>query len=130
MGEVETCLKRLYEEQYDGVLLMPMHSDIGEELLLKYLDKVPIVFYNMDNTHLERLAYVGCDYEQAGRVAAGLAALCSKKQGKVAVYTAGDTQQESYYRRMQGFESELASQYKRMEITASAEKCMKCFRSQ
>lgn len=114
--EVEACLKQLCAEQYDGVALMPYADDSCEEIYIKYLENIPTVFYNMDNTQLGRLAYVGCDYEQAGRIAAGLAALFSNKQGKIGVYTAGDMQQVSYYRRMQGFRDELKSKYSHMEI--------------
>lgn len=93
-------------------------SGIFGEMYLKSLHTlnmrpVPIVSYNTD-IH-ERIAYVGCDYVQSGRLACGLAAIMTDNQASIGIlsYFANSISSKL---RIQGFRQELEECYPQMNI--------------
>lgn len=78
--------------------------------------RIPIVYYNLPYDDSEGLAYVGCDYQNAGRIAAGLCALASNKKGVVGILTEPGSGGPSYYDRVKGFQEEIKSCYPNMQI--------------
>lgn len=96
----------------DGVATTPMVMPLFEDFLHRMRAKgVPFVFYNIDAYEKDRLCYIGCDYVKAGRVAAGLTALCIGGAGKVGILTHCDSDNQSYQDRMAGYVSEISSRY-------------------
>lgn len=109
----------LYEdlEEMDGLVMLGMQY--GE--LKKYLSevqkrKIPIVFYNSILENFEYLAYVGCNYVNAGRLAAGLSALAGGEDARVCIYSEGYVEIASYDERLKGFREEVENQYPEMQI--------------
>lgn len=90
------------------------------EMILKKRgeENVPIVVYNMDDDAEWKLAYVGCDYLQSGRLACGVAALMTDRCGKICIasFDYGDIPSSSV--RIQGFEQEVSEKYPQMEVVA------------
>ena len=82
--------------------------------------KIPAVFYNNPPEAPRGLAYVGCDYEKAGAIAAGLCALCTGGRGRVAIVSenAGDIRVDAHSERVRGFEARLRARYPEMSIEA------------
>lgn len=74
---------------------------------------IPKVYYNLEASGEEPLAYVGCDYGRAGKIAAGLCVLCSGDKGNIAVFTFGDVsaQVSSYTQRVAAFNRCLETEY-------------------
>ena len=104
--------QRIEEDEVDGVVTPPMVMPLFKEFLRRMRARgVPFVFYNIDAYEKDRLCYVGCDYVKAGRVAAGLTALCIGGAGKVAILTHCDSDNQSYVDRMAGYVSEIAARY-------------------
>ncbi len=96
----------------DGVVTTPMVMPLFERFLRRMRAKgVPFVFYNVDAYEEERLCYVGCDYVKAGRVAAGLTALCLGGAGKVGILTHCDSDNQSFKDRMAGYVAEMTARY-------------------
>lgn len=79
---------------------------------------IPIVLYNMDENIKGKLAYVGCDYRQAGRLACGLAALMTKNRAHVGIISLDDGGMQSSMERVAGFESEIRERYPQIQIRA------------
>lgn len=107
-----------WDHETDGIAMMP--TDILEPV--KHWAKenqIPIISYNMPLPTEECLAYVGCDYEQAGRIAAGLCAIAGGRGGKIAVLSEGNDSVISYRDRELGFRKEMLSRYPYMEVTKS-----------
>lgn len=80
---------------------------------------VPVVFYNSRLDEIKPLAFVGCNYIDSGRLAAGIAARIGGKDAKVGVFTQGyelSKQMVSYTERMLGFQREIEEHYPNMEI--------------
>lgn len=77
---------------------------------------VPVVAYNFDAVLEQRLAYVGCSYEKAGRLACGLAALISDGKARIGIVSSGSGEMSSARERIHGFEKELREHYEGMEI--------------
>lgn len=50
------------------------------------------------------LAYVGCDYEKSGRLAAGLCALAGGKNARVCMFSEGLKEAASSFERIVGFQ--------------------------
>ena len=69
---------------------------------------LPVVAYNMDvEDKSRRLCYVGCDYERAGRIACGLAALMTGERGRVLIASEDTGNIPSYVGRRKGFLEEM-----------------------
>lgn len=82
---------------------------------------VPIVVYNMDEELEDKLAFVGCDYVQSGRLACGLAALMTKNHAHVGIVSMDDGTIPSAQARIDGFEAEVRERYPHIRVVA------KCF---
>lgn len=76
----------------------------------------PVVCYNIPLPDSNYLAYVGCDYIQAGKLAAGLCALISDGKGKVGIISEDDGKVLSFRQRVLGFRKEVNNKYPDMEI--------------
>lgn len=103
--------------EQDGVVMMGI--DIPQ--ITSYLEqagslKIPVVFYNTYIPECEFLAYVGCDYGQAGRLAAGLGALAGGEDARVCIYSEGLKTISSHEERVDGFCREVAGRYPAMKI--------------
>lgn len=61
---------------------------------------------------------MGCDYERAGRIAAGLCAACVDEKKQIAVFSEGslDSIVESFSRRIRGFREHLKQMYPQCRI--------------
>lgn len=77
--------------------------------LLKELKEkgVPFVLYNSDLQIDGQLAYIGCDYEKAGRIACGLAAMGRKEKICVGIASHDFGNVVSSSARIRGFEDEM-----------------------
>ena len=106
--------------QTDGIALPGLPDDAYIQELNRWAQEkdIPVVLYNLPMDDGTYLAYVGCDYVQAGKMAAGLCALASNERGKAGVLSVDNDRVPSYQRRMLGFQRELAEHYPRMELTA------------
>ena len=82
---------------------------------------VPIVFFNCSLPDIAHLAFVGCDYVESGRLAAGLAALCGTEAARVCAFSRGLSGVESYDLRMEGFRQELRERYPAMRLVGERE---------
>ncbi len=106
-GAITEVLARLEADRPDGVALLPMTVPPVQSFISRMEERgTPMVFYNADYA-AKRLCYVGCDYIQAGRVAAGLTALCTDRKGTVLFLTHHDLESPPYLARSQGFRQEL-----------------------
>lgn len=119
MSEEE--ISRMAEEfDCDGLAVIP-NQERGVDALIHRAEEmgIPMVFYNADNDSVNRCCYVGCDYHKAGRMAAGLAALCSGGKAKVGIFTVHFTNHPSYQDRVAGFKEEMEARFREMEIVGS-----------
>ena len=114
-------------KEYDGIISAMFESkqllEMGQ--LANGLD-IPIVCYNRDMIpEVKTIAYVGSDYKQAGRIAAGLSALIGGNDSKVCifseVYAGADVLAGKGFDRIEGFEEELAARYPAMFVV---DKCL------
>lgn len=70
---------------------------------------IAIITFNSDVVGVDRLAYIGCDYDRNGRIAAGLVNLVSQGHAEVAVVL-GSLTSLGHSQRLQGF-TEAAKSY-------------------
>ena len=96
--------------QTDGIAMLPLPQLEPIRQWAKE-NAIPIVYYNIPTEDDSGLAYVGCDYEQAGRIAAGLCAITNNGRGTVAVLSEGGSSVISYRDRAKGFLQELKTRY-------------------
>lgn len=115
--DYEKLTVELEEFETDGVVLV----GVTDACTLKLADwarknEKPVVCYNIPLPASNYLAYVGCDYVQAGKLAAGLCALVSDRKGKVGIITVDDGEVLSFRQRILGFRKEVSHKYPDMEI--------------
>lgn len=81
-------------------------------------EHMPLVLYNTDFASLysERLAFVGCDYEKAGALASGIAALMTDEKGKIGIITDDSGIAPSSKVRIHGFKENIKKYYPQMKI--------------
>lgn len=104
-------------EQQDGIAVLGIK--IAE--MTKCLDEaerlgIPVVFYNTMIDGRKFLAYVGCDYGNSGKLAAGLSALIGGEDAKVCIYSEKLPEITSYFERLNGFQTEMQKRYPAMQI--------------
>ena len=103
--------------EYDGICITgttsPINELIAEEQEKRY---VPVVFYNSRVDGMEHLAYVGCDYLAAGKLAAGLTAMAGGEDAHICFFTELGSIKESVTERIRGFKGEMASHYPDMKL--------------
>lgn len=117
-GDSLMC-SELFEDldEIDGLVML----GIENEEVKQYLDeierrKLPVVFYNSMLENRECLAYVGCNYVDAGKLAAGLSALAGGEDAKICIYSEGFPGIVSHDDRLRGFRQEAESRYPKMQI--------------
>lgn len=76
------AVKELVAEGIDGLDIMPINLPEVKEYLSSL--EIPIVTFNTD-IDIPKLAFVGCDYYNSGRVSGDIARLILGKEGSVAV---------------------------------------------
>ncbi len=113
----ETALSE-WDRETDGIAMMPMDT-LEPVYWWAKENQIPVVSYNMPLPSENCLTYVGCDYQKAGRIAAGLCAIAGGKGGKVAVLSEGDDSTISYRERELGFRQEMQARYPDVEVTKS-----------
>lgn len=114
---IENLLKKVDEDELDGIALVPLKMDAMIAFVKKMESKnIPMVFLNLDLENAKRLSYVGCDYYMSGKVAAGLVALTTGEKGQIALATSFDDQSQALKQRLRGFVEELDREYPDIEI--------------
>lgn len=114
---IAPLLKEAENDDLDGIALVPLHMESIRQFVKKMNEKnVPMVFFNLDMEEARRLSYVGCDYHDSGKVAAGLVALVTREKGKIALATSFDEKSPSFLQRLDGFIEELDEGYPQIDI--------------
>lgn len=104
-------------EKVDGLVLMPLHSDLIELKINELSARgVPVVTVNNDLPNSQRLCYVGQDNIAAGRTAAGLIGLVTGGRGRVLTFTGHFKGHVAYSERIEGFLEEMQNRYPRIEL--------------
>ena len=116
-SSIRTVLESVDLDALDGIAVVPLKLPSMTEFIKTVNEKqIPLVFFNLDSENGEKLSYVGCDYYESGRVAAGLIALVSPRKGKVAVASIFDEESPSFHNRYIGFLNELDKNYPDLKI--------------
>lgn len=116
----EECLERIVSENaMDGWVINGVLSEHFTRAMKSCgREPVPVIFYNMDEPGADRMAYVGCDYEKSGRLAAGVAALMTDGKARVGVVSVDDGTISSFKARMEGFHMEISERYPEMSVVS------------
>ena len=122
--DVEAQLKAIdefLEEEIKGLLLAPYNHERIREKIDEVTDmQIPVVTVNTDIEGSKRLAYVGSDYFQSGRVAAGIFGLMLKENTELAIVT-GSPNVLCHSERIRGFREVLDKEYPNIQIAEIAE---------
>lgn len=97
------AVEELLAEGIDGLDIMPINVPEVTEYLSKL--KIPIVTFNTD-IDIPKLAFVGCDYYNSGRISGDIAKLMLCTGGKVAIVI-GSSKITGHSERVRGFISSL-----------------------
>lgn len=90
-------------------MAIPAWQDAFVEIIDEATDKgFPICTFNMDAPMSKRLFYVGCDYTQAGRLAAEILCRLIKKDGELILFTDSVTSLQSQ-QKIAGFREGLSN---------------------
>lgn len=105
----------------DGMVIFAFPFESARSFAMGLSERnIPVVFCNRYYSDVPFLAYVGCDYEKAGRMAAGLCALSAGENAKVVIYSekydVKDFESGPTQSRHSGFCSELREHYPNMTI--------------
>ncbi len=115
------AMEELLEEGINGLLLAPYNHERIREKIDKIIDmQIPVVTVNTDIEGSRRIAYVGSDYFQSGRMAAGLFGLLTKGNTELAIIT-GSSNILCHSERIRGFREVLENEYPDIQIAVIAE---------
>ena len=112
--KLEQCIN---DFNCDALAVIPGEFPEIKRLISKAQElRIPIIYYNIDSEFGERMCYVGCDYQKAGRIAAGMTALSIEKQGKVCVVSYPGMSKYSYQERVIGFDAEMEANHPNIQV--------------
>ena len=115
------AMNELMEEEIHGLILAPFNHEKIREKIDDITDmQIPVVTINTDIEGSKRLAYVGSDYFQSGRIAAGLFGLMMKENTELAIVT-GSSDVLCHSERIRGFREVLDKDYPNIQIAEIAE---------
>jgi len=108
-------------EEVNGLLLAPYNHEKIREKIDEITDmQIPVVTVNTDIEGSKRLAYVGSDFFQGGRMAAGIFGLMMKGNTEVAIVT-GSSNVLCHSERIRGFREVLDKDYPNLQIAEIVE---------
>lgn len=108
-------------EEIHGLILAPYNHEKIREKIDEITDmQIPVITVNTDIEGSKRLAYVGTDYFQGGRMAAGIFGLMMKDNTELAIIT-GSSNILCHSERIRGFREVLDNDYPNIQIAEIAE---------
>lgn len=108
-------------EEIHGLILAPYNHEKIREKIDEITDmQIPVITVNTDIEGSKRLAYVGTDYFQGGRMAAGIFGLMMKGNTELAIIT-GSSNVLCHSERIRGFREVLDNNYPNIQIAEIAE---------
>jgi len=115
---VQDMMQKADLKKTDGIVMIDMP---GLKTVSEWADDndIPVVYYNIPCD--SGLAYVGCDYDQAGRIAAGLCALMTNGRGEIGILSEGDDSVISFRDRLRGFLHETGERFPEMKIDRTSQ---------
>ena len=110
-------LDELLAEDINALVITPINDElIAQKLNSIFESGIAVVTLNTDILSVNRIAYVGCDYEKSGRTAAGVLGMVSKDGfDKVGIVT-GSIKVLGHNLRISGFSRVLKTDYPGMSI--------------
>ena len=115
------AIEELLEEGINGLLLAPYNHERIRETIDRIVEKqIPVVTVNTDIEGSKRMAYVGSDYFQSGRMAAGLFGLLTQGNTELAVIT-GSSNILCHSERIRGLCEVLETEYPNIQIAEVVE---------
>lgn len=106
-GEAIELLDALLAEEVQGIALCTLNdSFILEKISDLHKQNIPIITFNSDLPESGRLAFVGQDYNQSGRIAAELISKCIPHSGKL-IAAIGNYEFDGHRTRLLGFRSRM-----------------------
>lgn len=110
-------IDEIIKEGVDGLIISPINSKRIAGKLNELDEKgIPIVNINIDIEGTNRLAYVGSDYEQTGRVAAGIFGLLGNSLPKNIGIITGSNLVLGHTLRISGFKDCLKNDYPNSKV--------------
>ncbi len=116
-AEQAKVLRELRKEKISGAVVLPIGDPEVEQALLEYRDAgIPFVTMNSDLKNSGRLAYVGQNMVQSGRLAARLFDIAMPQGGKIGIVTRRNLQ--ALREREDSFTETVNGRYPNLAITA------------
>lgn len=115
-GEQLEAMEKMLQEGIHGLLIAPYNDERIREKIDEFADRqIPVVTVNTDIEGSKRIAYVGSDYFQSGRVAAGIFGLLMPDNTELAIIT-GSSNILCHSERIRGFKEVLEEDYPGIRI--------------
>lgn len=115
------AIDALVADGIHGLMLAPYNDDrIRQRIDALTTQQIPVITVNTDIEGSSRLAYVGSDYYEGGRIAAGLFALMTEGPMHLGIVT-GSEGILCHTERIRGLRSVLEESYSRIQITDTIE---------
>lgn len=106
-----SAMDEMLKEDIHGLLIAPYNDEKIRQKIDAFVDRqIPVVTVNTDIEGSKRIAYVGSDYFQSGRVAAGIFGLLMQKSTELAIIT-GSSNVLCHSERIRGFKEVLEADY-------------------
>lgn len=97
------CIEEMLQSGIDALAINPVNERIIVERLREMGEEgIPVITFNSDVQGTGRLAYIGCDYDRSGRIAAGLLGRFCPDGAAVAIVT-GSLTSLGHSQRVNGF---------------------------
>ena len=111
-----SAMDELLEEEIHGLLIAPYNDEKIRLKIDEFVERqIPVVTVNTDIEGSRRMAYVGSDFFQSGRVAAGIFGLLMQGSTELAIIT-GSSNVLCHSERIRGFKEVLDTDYPNIQI--------------
>ncbi len=119
--EQAEAIRELEKENIAGLILAPIEDPLINTLIEELDEKnIPVVTVNTDIENSKRLAYVGSNYYEGGRTAAGLMNLITQGEIHLGIIT-GSSLVLCHKERIHGFMDTIKQSYGRINLVETVE---------
>lgn len=113
-------LKLLKEKNVNAILFTPINHTSVVKFINENLIQIPIATLNQDIKGVDKLFYIGCDYEKSGRTAGHLMGMICKNQANIGIIT-GSIKILGHNKRVHGFSRVFKENFANMHIVEIVE---------
>lgn len=116
-----SLIDEFVDKGYGALAITPINDQlIGHKLNDIIQNGIPVIAVTADITNVDYLAYIGCNHEKSGRIAANMVSLIMQGSAHIAIVI-GSRKMLGHSQRLHGFEEAIRQQFPDLRLVSIVE---------